>query len=324
MLNSSRFWKSVALLLLLLFLALGLYHYRQTRQEVKRTTIGDVQLARKPHRGRIAFVANPGGNWELYVMNGDGTELVQLTESSLDERSPAISPDGEQIAYSTSDGALWVMNIRTKSATPVPLPANRYGYPTWLGDGSGIIYTLYKFTPGNEDADFFVYSFKDQKEQPFLAQTGPQDYPAFSAEANALAYISSAATVLAGVGSRITQQLWVVSLKDSKPVQLTVGSESETRPAWSPDGEWIVFSSNRSGNPDLWAINSEGQELTQLTSTPSAETSPAWSPDGESIAYVSTASGRMQLMLLDVKTREGRSLSPFGSETMEVKDPAWR
>jgi TolB protein len=324
MLNSSRLWKFVALLLLLLLLAQGLYFYRQTRQKVQRAIIPEIQTARKPHQGRIAFVANPGGNWELFLMNGDGTGLVQLTESPLDERSPAISPDGEQIAYSTSDGALWVMNAATKSATQIPLPANRYGYPTWSGDGSGIIYTAYKFTPGNEDADFFLYSLKDQKEQSFLTQTGPQDYPAFSAEANALAYISSAATVLAGVGSRMTQELWVVSLKDSKAVQLALGSESETRPAWSPDGKWIVFSSNRQGNPDLWAINSEGRELTQLTSSPAAETSPAWSPDGGEIVYVSTASGRMQLMLLDVRTRESRSLSPFGSSTVEIKDPAWR
>jgi TolB protein len=322
--NSSRFWKSVALSLLLLLLALGLCFYRQTRPKVRRALSVETQSGRKPHQGRIAFVANQGGNWELFVMNGDGTGMVQLTESPLDERSPAISPDGAQIAYTTSDGALRVMNMETKSATQIPLPANRYGYPTWTGDGSGIIYTVYKFTPGNEDADFFLYSFKDRKEQPFLTQTGPQDYPSFSAEANALAYISSAATVVAGVGSRVTQELWVVSLKDSKPAQLALGSENETRPAWSPDGKWIVFSSNRKGNPDLWAINSGGEELTQLTDSPAAETSPAWSPDGGQIVYVSTASGRMQLMLLDVRTRESRALLPFGSNTIEVKDPAWR
>jgi TolB protein len=323
MLNSSRLWKASALLLLLL-LACGLYFYWLTRPKAKRGMIGETQLAQKPHKGRIAFVANPAGNWELFLMNGDGTGLAQLTESALDERSPAISPDSEQIAYSTSDGALWIMTIGTKTTTQIPLPPNRYGYPAWLSDGSGVIYTTYQFTPGNEDADFFVYSFKDQQEQPFLTQTGPQDFPALAPGTNTLAYISSLATVLPGSGSRLTQQLWIVSPEDSRPTQLLLGSESDTRPAWSPDGKWIAFSSSRKGNPDLWMIGSDGQGLAQLTNSPTAETNPAWSPDGREIAYISTESGQMQLRSLDAQTKEKHAFSPFDSKTVEVKDPCWR
>jgi Tol biopolymer transport system component len=323
MLNSSRLWKSAALLLLSL-VALGLYFYWPARPKVKRGMIGETQLAQKPHKGRIAFVANPAGNWELFLMNGDGTGLVQLTESPLDERSPAISPDSEQIAYSTSDGTLWIMTIGTKTPAQLPLPPNRYGYPAWLSDESGIVYTAYKFTPGNEDADFFVYSFKDQKEQPFLIQTGPQDFPSLAPGTDTLAYISSLATVLPGLGSRLTQQLWIISPEDSKPIQLLLGSESDTRPAWSPDGKWIAFSSSRKGNPDLWMISSDGRELVQLTKSPAAETSPTWSPDGQEIAYTSTESGQMQLVLLNVQTQEIHALSPFDSKTVEAKDPYWR
>lgn len=323
MLNSSWLWKSVAVLLLIL-LALGLYFYWPVKPRSKQAMIGETHLPPKPHKGLIAFVANPDGNWELFVMNGDGTGLSQLTETPLDERSPAISPDSEQIAYSTSDGILWIMNIGTKTITRIPLPPNRYGYPAWLSDGSGVVYTAYKFTPGNEDADLFVYSFKDQKEQPFLIQTGPQDFASLAPDTNTLAYISSLATVLPGSGSRLTQQLWMISPQDSKPTQLLLGSESDTRPAWSPDGQWIAFSSSRKGNPDIWMIRTDGQELVQLTNSPAAETSPACSPDGQEIAYISTESGRMQLMLLDVKTRENRALSLFGSKTVEVKDPCWR
>jgi TolB protein len=320
---SPRLWKLV-LPLLLLAITLGLYFYWRTKRQTQRAETQETHLAQKPHKGRIAFVVNLDGNWDLFVMNGDGTELVKLTASPLDERTPAISPNGEQIAYSTSDGALWVMNIGTKATTQLPLPPNRYGYPTWLGDGSGIVYTVYKFVPGNEDADFSVYLFKDQKEQIFLTQTGPQDFPALSPDNNRLAYISSLATVLPGLGSRVTQQLWIASLKDGKLVQLALGSESETRPNWSPDGRWIAFSSSRKGTPDLWVIDAGGQRLTQLTNGTAAETSPTWSPDGQEIAYLSTESGRMQLMIFVMKTRESHALSPFGSQTVEVKDPCWR
>jgi TolB protein len=274
--------------------------------------------------GKIAFVANREGNWELFLMNGDGGGLTQLTYTPLDERQPAISPDGKRVAYSTSDGALWVMSLETKAAEALPLPAGRYGYPAWLSDGSGLVYTSYKFMPGSEDADFMAYTFEGGRERPFLSQTGPQDYPALSPDGGALAYVTSQATVLPGFGNTLTQQLWVASLREGKPQQLSVGSVGETRPAWSPDGKRIAFSSARRGGADIWLVNPDGQELVRLTEAPAAETSPAWSPDGREIVYVSTDAGAMRLVVLDVATRASRPLSPFGAEPAEAKDPCWR
>ncbi|HKS29784.1 MAG TPA: hypothetical protein VJS44_18315 [Pyrinomonadaceae bacterium] len=304
--------------LLLLALALAFFTQCASRQQAQQ------EQRREKAGGKVAFVANLKGNWDLFVMNSDGTELTQLTDTFLDERAPAISPNGGQVAYATSDGTLWVMLLATKAANRLPLPAGRYGYPAWLSDGSGIVYTSYTFAPGNEDADFFVYSFVDQTQRPFLIQTGPQDYPSLSPEGGTVAYISSLATVQQGFGNTLTQQLWVASLREGKPSQLLAGSGSETHPAWSPDGNWLAFSSARKGSPDIWIIRRDGQELAQLTSAPAAESSPTWSPDGREILYVSTESGRMRLMLLDVNGRASRTLSPFNSEGVEVKDPHWR
>lgn len=284
----------------------------------------DVRPEQSKSSGRIAFIANLKENWDLFVMNGDGTGLTRLTDTSLDERQPAISPDGKRVAYSTSDGALWVMSLETKATESLPLPSGRYGYPAWLSDGSGLVYTSYTFVPGNEDADFFVYIFGNRQSRPFLTQTGPQDYPALSPDGSALAYVTSQATVVPDFGSRITQQLWVLSLREGRPSQLAVGSEGETRPAWSPDGKRIAFSSARQGSSDIWTVGSDGRGLVRLTEASGAETSPAWSPDGRELAYVSTEAGRMRLMLLDVETRASRPLSPFGAEGVEVKDPCWR
>lgn len=62
---------------------------------------------------RIAFMSNRDGNWEIYVVNGDGTGLVRLTHDSANDGLPAWSPDGRLIAFvSDQEGswAVWVVN----------------------------------------------------------------------------------------------------------------------------------------------------------------------------------------------------------------------
>jgi Tol biopolymer transport system component len=67
----------------------------------------------------------------------------------------------------------------------------------------------------------------------------------------------------------------------------------------SPDGRWVVFTSERRGNPDLYALELEGgTEPLLLIDSPAMEDQVAFSPDGRSIAFVSTASGDADIYLL--------------------------
>src|SRR5690242_3565846 len=71
--------------------------------------------------GRLVFAANASGNWDLFASTPCGSPVVQLTQSAVDELSPAISPDGSRLAYSTSDGALWTMVLANRKVSKVPL-----------------------------------------------------------------------------------------------------------------------------------------------------------------------------------------------------------
>jgi Tol biopolymer transport system component len=86
--------------------------------------------------------------------------------------------------------------------------------------------------------------------------------------------------------------------------------------ALSPDGRWVVFTSERRGNPDLYALEIEGGgEPRLLIDSPAMEDQAAFSPDGGSIAFVSTASGNADIYVLPFKPEMSQDLTAATNAT---------
>jgi dipeptidyl aminopeptidase/acylaminoacyl peptidase len=121
--------------------------------------------------------------------------------------------------------------------------------------------------------------------------------PRVSPDGKRVLYTVSEAVMTADKSEYVTQ-IWMAMLDaKAKPngaqadlprsVQLTFGEKSSTNPKWSPDGNWIAFTSNRKDNKNnLYLLNLNGGEAEPLTEVKTSVTNFEWSPDGRSIAFL--------------------------------------
>jgi len=103
-----------------------------------------VDLSWSPDGSKIVFSSDEDGDWEIYTINIDGTNLLQLTENNVYDGSPVWSPDGQQIVFESERDVNWeiyIMNIdgsKPKRITSNSIPDID---PSWSPDGTHIIYS---------------------------------------------------------------------------------------------------------------------------------------------------------------------------------------
>jgi TolB protein len=101
-----------------------------------------------------------------------------------------------------------------------------------------------------------------------------------------------------------------VSNADGSGERLLTEGALDYNPAWSPDGQWIAFTSERNGSADLYRMRADGSGVERLTDEPAYDDQAAFSPDGDQLVFVTTrANGMANLWILDLKTRQAKPLT---------------
>lgn len=116
--------------------------------------------------------------------------------------------------------------------------------------------------------------------------------------------------------------LWRVQAARNLEARLTTHSAADYDPVWSPNGQRIVFVSDRSGHGDLYLLSLDGSNPQQLTENADFDKHPSWSPDGEQVAFWSNygPGHRQQIWRIDLP---GRMVVNLSNNTFDDWDPVW-
>ena len=227
------------------------------------TYAGRIHVGERP---RIAFVSDRDGDNEIYVMNADGSAIVQLTDNSAGDSWPSWSPDGRRIVFSSDrdgDFEIYVMDADGGGVVQLTDNSARDGTPRWSPDGNRIVFS------SDRDGDFEIYVMKtDGNGVVQLTNTQAWDYaPSWSPDGNRIAFSSDRDD---------DWDIYVMNSDGSGVVQLTNNQELDFVPSWSPDGNRIAFSSNRDGDLEIYVVNANGSGVVQLTDDSATTRAPSW------------------------------------------------
>jgi Tol biopolymer transport system component len=89
--------------------------------------------------------------------------------------------------------------------------------------------------------------------------------------------------------------VFIAQADGSDPQPLVPHPDLDYNATFSPDGQWIVFTSHRDGNAELYRVHPDGSALQRLTAHPAFDDAAAFSPDGKRLAFVSNRSGQADI-----------------------------
>jgi Tol biopolymer transport system component len=244
--------------------------------------------------GRIAFDSQRSGNLDIFVVNPDGSNPVNLTAgNTTSDSTPDFSPDGRWIAFSRDvdpgsgfNSDIFLMRSDGSGALNLtPGNPTRDFDPAFSPDGKRIVFSR-DLDPGpGSDTDVFIMN-ADGSGQTNLTNSASLDNVAgdFSPDGRRIAFYRTDG------GDR---DIFTMSPIGSDLTNLTASSsETEFHPAFSPSGALIAFGRNPVSPPsisDLFFMSADGLGrfgAIQLTATADMnEIGPAYSPDNSRIAF---------------------------------------
>ena len=263
-------------------------------------------LAKAPSTAKILFTSGRDGNYEVYSMNPDGSEQVNLTQHQASDLNAVWSPTGEKILFISDRGGRRDLYLMDPDGSKVRRVLKRKAkvdrkHPTWSPDGKQIAYKTLDW--GGPEYGIHIVILGEQEAEHIVEGS----YPAWSPDG-----MEIACTVSQPLSAQLTF-INVHTRTQEKPLSKKL-LLWQYDPSWSAAGDKLAFAGNKHPIPAIldlhkaWAdkrsiyiVNRDGTGLRLLVNEAGPKASaPALSPNGDELLYTQEVKGRLQIFKLNI------------------------
>jgi Tol biopolymer transport system component len=272
--------------------------------------------ALSPDGSLVAFSCYVNGQGQIYVMNADGSNVVNVSRNDHCDRTPVWSPDGDRIAFVSDRDSDWDIYVMKRDGSDVRVLADSPNIdrrPAWSPDGRTVAYE----SDRGGDFDIFLVDADGGNDRTLLSRSRNEYEPVWSPDGR-----SVACTV--GMFGK-NRDVMIVHIDDGSvehPLGLTRTAstwwpfDNITDICWSPDGTRIAGCYEKRLETGVFVVNVDGTDLRTLVAADPLKTYPGgdvprykvvggwfvngsasrrwllysfqqphWSPDGGSLAF---------------------------------------
>lgn len=273
-------------------------------------------------QGRIVFSSDRDGDYEIYIMDADGSNQTPLTQNNDFDYWPVWSPDASKIAfYSDRDGnnEIYVMDANGDNQTPLNHTNAGEYYPAWF-PGSRIAFN--SRMDGNQEIYVMDANGDNVERLTYNA-------PAIDARANwfpdeaMLVYDSPGPNS----GGHSPREIYTMNADGTGSVMLTDNFDEDSDAEVSPDGTRIAYMRCFAAPYcEIYVMNADGSNQTNRTNSLSAGQGPienhwpGWSPDSTKIVFGSNRGGNYDIYVMN---DDGTGQTPLTNDGASDVTPAW-
>jgi Tol biopolymer transport system component len=251
----------------------------------------ELLFSRPDSSGEIAI-------WKINLSTGEQTQLTQ-PPPGVSDGAATWSFDGKRIAFRRRQGGintLWLMDAQ--GGEPELLLADEYEnmHPAWAPDSQRLVFVSNRAGTRN----LWEIDIESGRLRQLTSGPGPDVQPATS---------PTGRIAFTPYSHQVDLYWGPVDRPQEEHQRLTSHTRNNFAGRVSPDGQQIVYHSDRTGNNELWLLDRRTGAERQLTDHPATDVVADWSPDGRELVFLSAREGTLQVWVLEVESGRVRRLS---------------
>jgi TolB protein len=264
---------------------------------------------------QIYYVSSRSGHKEIWGMDYDGANEHPITTLGTIALSPHVSPDGSRLAFSAFTGSGWeirMFSFDLNRLVSFPRFAGTNLSPSWSPDGAKLAFSSSR----SGDPEIYVVDQSGGNLRRITNSKGPDVSPVWNRKTG---------SQIAWVSGRTGLPQIDIMESDGTNVQQLTDQGYGVSPAWSPNGQFLVFSWMRHYGPgapgaqDIYIMDIVSKNWVQLTHDGGRNDFPSWSPDGRHVVFQSNRSGSLQIWTMLANGDNQKQLTTSGSNS----EPDW-